>query len=287
MYEVPVQCCRCLFFSQFFFRLLLVAKWWRKIQLYFLFKENSIWSNFFCPLVLHWNFPLFFFLCLFPLGDFCLIEMCVSFSCFFSPNVNFRCYFSACAVVSYILLIKILVCVVALGSSACCQLLCCSLFSVICLKVSRVGGRMYFSSPSFYLRQMLLCGMLLLLKISWALVNLTRSCDIPIHNTAEEFLIFWSHVMAYQLRQFLPLYSQSALHCPTLLSPSTLQFVAATVKMTGLFQVCHGALTSTPLCFLSRKWHTCLAKPAWFHLRALAFGKWLTKMVSSRHKTRH
>lgn len=29
--------------------------------------------------------------------------------------------------------------------------------------------------------------------------------------------------------------------------------------------------TSTPLCLLSRKWHTRLGKPAWFHLRALAF----------------
>lgn len=70
---------------------------------------------------------------------------------------------------------------------------------------------------------------------------------------------------------FLPLCSQRTLLCPNLPPPTTLQFVAAAEEMTGLFQVSHGALTSTTLCLLSRKWHTRLAKPAWFHLRALAF----------------
>ncbi len=70
---------------------------------------------------------------------------------------------------------------------------------------------------------------------------------------------------------FLSLCSQRALLCPNLPPPPTLQFVAAAEEMTGLFQVSHGALTSTTLCLLSRKWHTRLAKPAWFHLRALDF----------------
>lgn len=62
-------------------------------------------------------------------------------------------------------------------------------------------------------------------------------------------------------------------------------------------------LTSTPLCLLSKKkkkkWHSRLGKPAWFHLRALAFShapisdspKWLTvttklgtKLTESRHR---
>lgn len=66
-----------------------------------------------------------------------------------------------------------------------------------------MGGLKYFSSPTFLLRQMLLCGMFLPLKISCALVYLTRSCDILVHIMAEEFLIFWRRAMAYQLRRFL------------------------------------------------------------------------------------
>lgn len=110
------------------------------------------------------------------------------------------------------------------------------------------------------------CSCAACMNISWALVYLTRSRDVVAAECSAilESRHGWDGF-------FLSLCSQRTPLCPNLPSSLTLQLVAAAEAMTGLFQVIRGALTSTPPFLLSRKWHTRLAKPAWFHLRALAF----------------
>lgn len=76
-------------------------------------------------------------------------------------------------------------------------------------------------------------------------------------------------INSLSVSQFVPKWL--CLHCQKWTLFPTLQFVAGAQETTGLFQVTHGALTSTPLCLLSWKWHTRLAKPSWLYLRALAF----------------
>lgn len=127
------------------------------------------------------------------------------------------------------------------------------------------------------------CFCKLCMKISWALADLTRSYAIM---WQENFVQLG---VAPWLDSFsLSLCSQRTLLRPNLSSPPTTQFVSAAEAVTGLFQVSHGALTSTVLCLLSRKWHTRLTKPAWFHLSLSSRSdKWLTKMAGCHNKTGH